>query len=371
MTSGVAPEVSITATVDGETLGTLCIGGPETLEASVDATVHTRDDRFTVTLPAEWLQPGMALEVQAGSDVLGFTADELGLAHAPELNLMLVMMDVLNYNSGDVDCPSRRRPSSRTSLATTAATVDDTLRMSVLSWLSTALRWRMGTAGHPDATAGGAEESPGQMTATGQPSAPWTSTPPAASSMRSSMPTVTGEATTTTATPAPSSRGLGWKDLRTADYTWVTIHERTRPSLPRRRTRSFRRHRMTPGMSTPGVARVRRGGGTSGPTSSTTALSPIANSTGAITWGSSAQDAAQYRGSGGVIEGPVDSFSDFSVTPCSYRWALTNARGWVIDPLHGEVEWPASSRFPVVDVMAEVPAKRGGSQHRGSGLGDP
>ena len=66
--SGSAPEVSITATVDGETQGTLCIGGPETLAASVDATVHARDDRFTVTLPAEWLQPGLALEVQAGSD---------------------------------------------------------------------------------------------------------------------------------------------------------------------------------------------------------------------------------------------------------------------------------------------------------------
>ena len=43
-----------------------------------------------------------------------------------------------------------------------------------------------------------------------------------------------------------------------------------------------------------------------------------------------------------------------------YRYmtgALTNTRGWVVDPTHGEVEYnlPAQGGFPVVDVTADAP----------------
>ena len=61
----------------------------------------------------------------------------------------------------------------------------------------------------------------------------------------------------------------------------------------------------------------------------------------------------------GDREGPWDGFSDFSAY-AMFRYmtgALTNTRGWVVDPLHGEVEYnlPAQGGFPVVDVMEETP----------------
>ena len=58
-------------------------------------------------------------------------------------------------------------------------------------------------------------------------------------------------------------------------------------------------------------------------------------------------------------EGPWDGFSDFSAF-AMFRYmtgAIENQRGWVTDPVHGEMEYnlPAQGGFPVVDVMADEP----------------
>lgn len=103
--TGTAPEVSIAGFIDGEPLGTLCLAGPAELGAAPPSQQHQRDDRHTLTLPSSWLQPGLSLSLRAGAATRSFSAEELGVAHAPELNLIMVAMDVLNYNDGKPDVP--------------------------------------------------------------------------------------------------------------------------------------------------------------------------------------------------------------------------------------------------------------------------
>ena len=103
--SGAAPDVRVVASVDGSAVGELCLKGPATLPTSVDWSQHDKADRYTATLPPEWIKPGLSITVTAGNAELGYSADDLGIGAAPELNLVMIRMDVLNYNAGETDPP--------------------------------------------------------------------------------------------------------------------------------------------------------------------------------------------------------------------------------------------------------------------------
>jgi hypothetical protein len=106
--TGGAPEVSVEGFLDGKSIGVLCLAGPKDLSTTVDIDHPSRDDRFTVTLPKSWLQPGLSLSIAAGKDARSYDQETLKVGHAPELNLVVVPFDILNYNDGkeDIEVPS-------------------------------------------------------------------------------------------------------------------------------------------------------------------------------------------------------------------------------------------------------------------------
>lgn len=86
--SGTSPQVKVTASVGNTTIGSLCLAGPSTLPASVDPAVQSRSGSFTVTLPAAWIRPGLALSVQAGGTTRDFLAATLKIGAEPVLALL-------------------------------------------------------------------------------------------------------------------------------------------------------------------------------------------------------------------------------------------------------------------------------------------
>jgi hypothetical protein len=105
--SGPAPEVRAEAFRDGQSLGAICLKGPATLPDSVKWTEHESTDRYRGTLPAAWLEKGLSVTLSAGAGTKTFSAAQLGVGAAPELNLIMLPVDVLNYNDGqpDVEVP--------------------------------------------------------------------------------------------------------------------------------------------------------------------------------------------------------------------------------------------------------------------------
>ncbi|MEM7152791.1 MAG: M66 family metalloprotease [Myxococcota bacterium] len=101
--SGPSPQVLIAGWIDEQFLGTRCMAGPAALPSSVDPETPTANDRFSITLPQTWLQPGLRLEVRVGSATRSFSADQLGIRHSSDFNTAMVNMDVLNYNDGMPD----------------------------------------------------------------------------------------------------------------------------------------------------------------------------------------------------------------------------------------------------------------------------
>ena len=377
--SGPAPEVSVTATIDGVEQGTLCIGGPATLAAAVDASVHSRDDRFTVTLPAEWLQPGLSLEVRAGADVVRFSADDLGLAHSPELNLMLVMMDVLNYNSGDVDTETFEPPPTFLEDIAGAMPVSATrvgrhaARMSLpaLAVGSTEVEDGSPLVVLTRRLCGDDESPSADDCDASTPVGAWDVN---AASLRliDALQYANGHWGSHyyfghTGALFPGGWG-GGKTFVSADYTWVTIHELGHAaSLPHWGDAFVPETQDDSWYEYPWGGEGFDGGGR-GPSWSyiqhhDSAVSPICELDWSDNLGLERSDAMQRNTSCGEWwgdrEGPWDGFSDFSAY-AMYRYmtgALTNTRGWVVDPTHGEVEYnlPAQGGFPVVDVTADTP----------------
>jgi hypothetical protein len=102
---GNAPEVKVSAWDESAFLGELCLRGPEMLPTLVSGAQQDRDSSFTATLPRAWLRPGLRVEVRADTAVHSFSAQEIPVGPAPELNLAMVRLDVLNYNEGTADLP--------------------------------------------------------------------------------------------------------------------------------------------------------------------------------------------------------------------------------------------------------------------------
>ncbi len=90
--SGNAPSVSVEGSNNGKSLGLLYLRGPAVLPSAVSVSTPSKDDSFTVTLPAAWMQPGLALKVQAGAVTRTFSAAELKLGPAPAFSFVVADM---------------------------------------------------------------------------------------------------------------------------------------------------------------------------------------------------------------------------------------------------------------------------------------
>lgn len=107
--SGPSPQVSVSGWLGGQLIGTRCMAGPATLPTSVDPDTPNGNDRFSVTIPQTWLQPGLSVEIRVGAARRTLTEQELGIRHSNDFNTAMINMDVLNYNDG---MPDKERPAT-------------------------------------------------------------------------------------------------------------------------------------------------------------------------------------------------------------------------------------------------------------------
>lgn len=99
--TGQAPDVRVEGELNGTSLGSLCLKGPAMLTATIDLTTPNFEDYFSVTLPKAWVQPGLELKVIVGAESRTITPAELKVGPYTEMNLVMVNMDVLDYNTED------------------------------------------------------------------------------------------------------------------------------------------------------------------------------------------------------------------------------------------------------------------------------
>jgi hypothetical protein len=85
--SGAAPDVAVTAQVNGTTLGTVCLNGPATLPSAEPALVSTSDS-FTGNIPAAWMVAGLQLSVTAGGATTSIPSTALKVGAQPALTLV-------------------------------------------------------------------------------------------------------------------------------------------------------------------------------------------------------------------------------------------------------------------------------------------
>lgn len=102
---GAAPDVQVAGTMNGSSLGTLCLAGPANLAASIDLNAPNFEDYFSVTLPKNWVKDGLELVVTAGSQSSTLTGADLKIGPYTEMNLVMVNMDVLDYNGAPHQSP--------------------------------------------------------------------------------------------------------------------------------------------------------------------------------------------------------------------------------------------------------------------------
>lgn len=96
--TGIAPDVQVEGLLHGNSLGILCMAGPDTLPGVIDLDTPNFKDYFSVTLPKSWVQDGLQLILTAGNAGRTISAAELKIGPYTEMNLVMVNMDVLDYN---------------------------------------------------------------------------------------------------------------------------------------------------------------------------------------------------------------------------------------------------------------------------------
>jgi len=103
--SGKAPDVRLTAKVDGVVVGQACLNGPADVPVVPAGADPSFDNLYTMTLPVDWVKPGLSVSVQAGSGTVEYSAGQLGVTSPTELNLLMIQTDLLHYNDGKKDAP--------------------------------------------------------------------------------------------------------------------------------------------------------------------------------------------------------------------------------------------------------------------------
>lgn len=99
---GAAPDVRLTARVDGKVVGTACLSGPDQIPAAAPEAPDFAH-RYTMTMPSSWLRPGLSVSVRAGADSVQYDAATLGVTSPTELNLLMFDVDLLHYNDEESD----------------------------------------------------------------------------------------------------------------------------------------------------------------------------------------------------------------------------------------------------------------------------
>ena len=97
--AGQAPDVQVEGFMKGNSLGVKCLKGPAELPSSIDLSVPNFNDYFSVTLPKDWIQTGLSLELHIDGQTRIITPEELKIGPYTELNLVLFEMDLLDYNT--------------------------------------------------------------------------------------------------------------------------------------------------------------------------------------------------------------------------------------------------------------------------------
>lgn len=95
---GAAPDVQVEGFFQEQPLGKLCLSGPTILKETIDLNAANLQDYFSVTLPKSWMKNGLELVLTAGNITRTLTAEELKIGPYTELNLVMVTMDVMDYN---------------------------------------------------------------------------------------------------------------------------------------------------------------------------------------------------------------------------------------------------------------------------------
>ncbi len=103
--TGQSPDVTVEGILDGNSLGTLCLAGPEELSTSIDLDMADFENYFSVTLPKDWVKNGLELHLKAGNDENIIDSDALNIGPYTELNLVMVQQDVLDYNTAPHNWP--------------------------------------------------------------------------------------------------------------------------------------------------------------------------------------------------------------------------------------------------------------------------
>jgi len=105
--SGASPDVQVQGTLDGTSLGTLCLSGPSILPSGDDIDLNVPDfnNYFSVTLPKSWLQDGLELVITADSQTTTVSSSNLNIGPYTEMNLVMVNMDIMDYNTAPHETP--------------------------------------------------------------------------------------------------------------------------------------------------------------------------------------------------------------------------------------------------------------------------
>jgi len=104
--SGLSPDVKIKGFFGDTLLGELCLYGPESLPNSIDLDTPNFTDYFSVTIPKSWIRQDLSLELYVGTSTARLISQEdLKVGPYTELNLVMVELDVLDYNSSPHNWP--------------------------------------------------------------------------------------------------------------------------------------------------------------------------------------------------------------------------------------------------------------------------
>lgn len=94
--SGKAPDVRLTAKIYDEPVGTACLAGPSEIPAAGSDSIPSLDKFYSMTLPKEWMKPGLSVDLQVGSQVTSLTARQLSVKSPTNVSLLIANLEILD-----------------------------------------------------------------------------------------------------------------------------------------------------------------------------------------------------------------------------------------------------------------------------------